>query len=899
MEEKIFNQEQQTVIELSGGFHLVLAPPGCGKTAVLAERIVYAQKHGVQFSDMACLTFTNRAARGMRERIQERLPSASELDTLFVGNVHRFCSRYIFEHGLVPSHTSVIDADTSMSIIADLMDDDEQRVLGDARQRQSYSQIINLQHLLYQCCHHYPKTLIVHRDAMSVAALHELCTVYSLPYTQETTIELYRHADFYSQQQVLLSAEARQLLEQLKAAFAYENYKKANDLLDFEDLLLLTYDAMSEQPDCSYSWLQIDEVQDLNPLQLAIVDLFTAPDATVVCLGDPQQAIFSFMGAMTGTLDQLRLRAMQSGGASHLHTFFWNYRSPVYLLNVFNTYAERQLGINAQLLPSTKNQTACKTGDLSLLCCPTSVDEANMVAREVNGICQKYPNDTVAVVVAFNSDADDVSAALGSLPHFKISGTDFFSTQPMQLLLGHLSVMASEYSFISWAQVFSALRLTASRSSARQLLQNMRQLAITPVDLIDYEDSTYVAEFVHTYEQSSIVVFDTETTGLDVLTDDVVQIAAVKVKQGRVIDELNLFVATECTIPATLGDVVNPLVAEYGQHKHLSHREALVRFATFAKGCAILGHNATYDYQIMDYNMRRYAPELSMHKLWPNYLDSLKLAHLLCPRQKSYKLKNLLTQLGLEGQNSHLANDDIMATLNLTVYCFDRARSVVGRQREFLHRYHALFQRFRSVYGPLYCHGRQSLYEEKDGPVLAEEIRYAYNYLLEARRLTEQPKLSYLLRYIESDLLTSASGRILAQQLATHVQDLCTLKEADLCGAASMTERVFVSTVHKAKGLEFDHVIVYDAVDGKYPSAFATRPLFLPTQTTVSSKNQDNNSSVIKDDEEARKFYVAISRAKKRLTVSYCQQSISRWGRVYNKDLTPYMTFIRQLFTIR
>ena len=114
---KTFNKEQQEVIRIACGRHLVMAPPGCGKTAVLAERIVYAHEHlGVPFSDMACLTFTNRAARGMRERILSRYEGA-ELGDLFVGNVHRFCSRFLFEQGVVPETAAVIDTDMSISII--------------------------------------------------------------------------------------------------------------------------------------------------------------------------------------------------------------------------------------------------------------------------------------------------------------------------------------------------------------------------------------------------------------------------------------------------------------------------------------------------------------------------------------------------------------------------------------------------------------------------------------------------------------------------------------------------------------------------------------------------------------------------------------------------------------
>ena len=93
-DERQFNEEQQAVIEVADGYHLVLAPPGCGKTAVLAERIIRAHERGVPFEEMACLTFTNRASRGMRERI-EMFSASNNLDTsgLFVGNVHRFCSQ--------------------------------------------------------------------------------------------------------------------------------------------------------------------------------------------------------------------------------------------------------------------------------------------------------------------------------------------------------------------------------------------------------------------------------------------------------------------------------------------------------------------------------------------------------------------------------------------------------------------------------------------------------------------------------------------------------------------------------------------------------------------------------------------------------------------------------------
>jgi DNA helicase-2/ATP-dependent DNA helicase PcrA len=898
MEKIVFNEQQRRVIEATGGHHLVLAPPGCGKTAVLAHRIAYALSQGVTMAQMACLTFTNRAARGMCERIanlqlQDANSKLQDSDFLFVGNVHRFCLHYLFNEHIVASHAAVIDTDTSMSIIADFMGDDELRVLADNRSRQQYSQIINLQHLMHQCCHDYPSELIVHREALPSAPLRQLCSAFLLPYSQQAVKQLYLQSDHYRDEPAPLGGEARHLLLMLYAAREYERYKATNDLLDFEDLLLATYESLAAHPEARrYSWLQIDEVQDLNPLQIAIIDAFTAPHATVLYLGDAQQAIFSFMGAKTDTLAMLRQRC----GDDHFYNFYHNYRSPQYLLDIFNRYAQWQLNIDPALLPTTNNSQPLQPGDVQLLDAPTNVDEANMVARMVESLYHEHPDERIAVVVAFNSDADEVSAALGQLPHFKISGTDFFATAPMRLLLAHLGVLAMDHNFIAWSQLLAGLHVYASNSAARQAVRAMMQLAISPADLLAYDGSTYVAELVRAYEEQELVVFDTETTGLDVFTDDVVQIAAVRVRQGRVVDELNIFIETDRTIPPMLGDIVNPLVEEYSRRPHLQPQEAFSRFIGFAQGAVLVGHNATYDYQIMKHNMLRRTPTLSMPQtpqqpqacLLPQpYTDTLKLVRLLHPRQKSYKLRNLIEQLGLEGANTHLANDDIMATLSLLTHCYDRARSIVGRQLEFLSRHRTTAQRFRQLYGSLYAHGLQQLYEASPSSQttkspLAKELQHAYSQLTGASILPQLPKFNYIIKYIECDLVGNGNDDSdaivsLAQQLARHYNELCTLKEADLCGSQSMTERVFISTVHKAKGLEFDTVVVYDAVDGKYPSAYAT--------------NESQHG------EEARKFYVAISRARRRLIVTWCHNAISRWGVWHAKVLTPYMECIKSHFT--
>ena len=112
---KTYDKEQLKAINANGGYYLVLAPPGCGKTDILSERIVRAKQQGVGFEDMLCLTFTNRASRGMRDRVRQKV--GEEACNIFVGHVHRYCSNFLYNNALVPENSSIIDEDDLADIL--------------------------------------------------------------------------------------------------------------------------------------------------------------------------------------------------------------------------------------------------------------------------------------------------------------------------------------------------------------------------------------------------------------------------------------------------------------------------------------------------------------------------------------------------------------------------------------------------------------------------------------------------------------------------------------------------------------------------------------------------------------------------------------------------------------
>ena len=882
---------QIPVVEASQGYHLVLASPGCGKTHILAERIRYARERGVKYEDMLCLTFTNRAAREMTNRIQKVV--GGDFSELMVGNVHRFCSKFLFEQGRIPADSAIIDDEEAVSIIADYRNEDEEGVTRDFNRYKGYQTIIFFQHFIYQLEHQHPWKYYLHPESFTDddrEAVKHICASQKIEYDEQAVVNIYHHAQEYMDEANAPGLDGktadriRVLLWKMYYAGCYARYKEENHLFDFEDLLLYTYDIYRSDPTCKrYPWIQVDEVQDLNGMQLAIIDLLTAKDNPMVMyLGDEQQAIFSFMGAKVETLTLLKMRC--KGNIHHLQR---NHRSPKYLLDVFNDYAEKQLKIDRELLPLSDNDTKATSGDLRIIHSSTIEAEHKDITTEALSLYEQNKEERTAVIVSANSDADRISEAMteAGLTHFKVSGRDLFDTPDVKLLLAHLSVLSNEHNSIAWTRIMKGVRAFPSHALARRFNWKLKQLALSPSDFLLYPESCYTAEFLRAYNEEEIVVFDTETTGLNVFQDDIIEIAAIRIKGGEVVGEpLDLYIETDKPILPMLGDKENPMYAIYHEKMStgelLSPSDALRRFLAYVGTSPILGHNANYDYNILDNNLQRYCKDtMQAHDI--RCFDSLKLIRLLAPSLHSYKLESLLETFHLAGVNSHQAIDDVKATVSLVHLCAEKAREKQAQQAAFIR--HPKVKPFanvlRSNYGECYREAVNRLYKlsADHDPALVSELSAAYNAFRLDGLINDIPRLDYILRYLRIDMLTDDTvANALAPQLSQYVMDINALKEADFCNSKSILERIYVTTVHKAKGLEFDNVIIFDAADGRYPNAY--------------------NKTKQQDEEDARKFYVAMSRAKRRLFIAYALQRVDRHGRVFNRDLTPLMDSIQKYF---
>ena len=877
--ERQFDPWQREAIEISGGRHLVLAPPGCGKTDILTERVVHAHEQGVEYSDMLCLTFTNRAAKGMAQRIADRTGNPVP-DALFVGNIHRYCSQMLFNNGLINHNSAIIDEGDVENII-------QEELCKRLHIESRTTELMRFQHGLQQMVMGMRGEVILHNELFHAGSVTKLCDVLGRPFDEENIADIYTNIDNLMQRYSIL--EELPAANLMRLAKAYERYKEDNDLLDYDDLLIIAYQHLQGErlkvkgeidnttnTSHLYNWIEIDEVQDLNALQFALVDLFAADDATIVYLGDEQQAIFSFIGAKLETLENLKRRCQ--GNIHHLYT---NYRSPRYLLDLQNEFAERNLGIRRDMLPTTNLNPPHAPEDLCLLDVGDAQLESYYAARFAKRYGDLDPKGKIAILVSTNREADDIGEVMSGMgvSHFKISGTDLFSLPATRLLLAHLSVLTDEMVFIAWARLLWGLHITPTYTAARNFMRDLRRVALLPTDFLRYPDSSYLQEFVHVYDNEELIIFDTETTGLDVYHDDIIQIAAVRVRQGQVVGKpFNVILETDKELPETVGGHPNPMIEVYRTSKRHPRAEGLQMFLDYCKGKVLVGHNVEYDYQILRNNLLRIkvnserltVKDIKLEEVCPRYFDTLKYIRLVRPRLRQYKLVHLLEVLHLEGQNSHRADDDILATLSLLNFCHLNAIQMIADQRLFIANHQKEVNKFYERYAEMYLHGVGVQGEQGKG--IVSELQYAYSKLLGAKLIEPIDKWRHLIHYLEQDLIRDDLYPTLRQQLDRYITDLNTSKEADLCGG-SLEERYIISTVHKAKGLEFDTVIVYRAIDGNYPGSHSW------TEKQIQ--------------EDARRLFVALSRSKKRLCVLYDDY----YGRSVHA-LSPFIEKVKGHFTL-
>lgn len=398
---KGLNERQREAVEYIDGPLMIVAGAGSGKTRVLTTRIAHLMHLGVDAFHILALTFTNKAAAEMKERV-EKILGNTEARNLYIGTFHSVFARILRAeaHRLgYPNSFTIYDTDDSRSVLKAIINEQ------------------NLDDKFY-------KPSIVHNRIS--AAKNSL--IGPAEYGQ----------DYYIQQEDQRSN--RPLIGKLYDLYAKRCFK--NGAMDFDDLLFKMYELLQHFPEVlhkyqhRFKYIMIDEYQDTNPAQYAIIKLLGAVHENICVVGDDAQSIYSFRGATIQNILQFE-KDYDNVKTVKLEQ---NYRSTKSILHVANeVIAHNKLQIQKNLW--TDNADGEK---IRLTRTITDNEEGKFVADTIaeQKLRNHYNNSGFAILYRTNAQSRSFEENLRrkAIPYKIYGGISFYQRKEIKDFLAYLRV---------------------------------------------------------------------------------------------------------------------------------------------------------------------------------------------------------------------------------------------------------------------------------------------------------------------------------------------------------------------------------------------------------------------------------------------------------------------------
>lgn len=322
----LLNPSQQRAVQHRGSHLLIVAGPGTGKTHTLVQRILHLVREGASPEAVLAITFTNKAAEEMQQRLREHLGEAAL--RLTAGTFHAFCLHTLRERGF---DFEIVEEDRQKEIAKAIWPE------ASAPERQTWLEEISLQ----------KATLSSPGPLWADGNVHDAAP--------------HKGAGLRAQN--------------------YQNALRREQLWDFDDILLEAIALIENDPSAReqlharYRWLFVDEYQDLNPAQHRLLKLLAHERAGVTAIGDPNQAIYGFRGSEVSYFTDF---SKDFPGAVEMR-LAENYRSGVNILSASGQVIERgeetfAMPLSAALLTE---------GRLTIYAAPTEKAEAEYVVHQI------------------------------------------------------------------------------------------------------------------------------------------------------------------------------------------------------------------------------------------------------------------------------------------------------------------------------------------------------------------------------------------------------------------------------------------------------------------------------------------------------------------------------------
>ena len=389
------NDTQREAVMYTEGPSLIVAGAGSGKTRVLTYRIAYLLQQGVPAGNILALTFTNKAAREMKERIQKLV--GTDARYLWMGTFHSICAKLLRRDAERLGYTrdfTIYDTTDSKSLLKSI-----------CKER-------GLDEKIYKPAAVLARISMAKNNLISPAQ--------------------------YGMNRELLQADREARMYEITAVYElYQARLRAANAMDFDDLLLNLLRLMDQHPDVReqlqqmFRYILVDEYQDTNYVQYLLVSRLAEPQQNICVVGDDAQSIYSFRGADIRNI----LNFQRQYPNAKLFKLERNYRSTQTIVNAANSLIHKNIHQIEKTVFSEKEQGQ----PLRLQAYMDDRAEALGVATIISKARGQHGYDDIAVLYRTNAQSRAFENELRKLniPYRIYGGTSFYQRKEIKDCLGY------------------------------------------------------------------------------------------------------------------------------------------------------------------------------------------------------------------------------------------------------------------------------------------------------------------------------------------------------------------------------------------------------------------------------------------------------------------------------
>ena len=472
------NEAQSAAVKTTEGPVLILAGAGSGKTTTIVSRLAYLiEGLGIPASNTLTLTFTNKAAKEMRDRALSMIGQNAYPPLLCT--FHKFGLLFLkFNIHLFKRENNFVVIDT----------DDKKRII-----KKINSEL--------------PTPLIASEISRYKNSLM-------------SPDEAYKQAELFNYQQIAKIYEE------------YETYLLENNLVDFDDLISITYKLLDQHPELAlktsqkYQYIMIDEYQDTNELQLKLLQKLCTSHSNLCVVGDDDQSIYGWRGAHIRNIMEFD----QDFRGAAVFKLEENYRSKEPILKVANALIEHNRSRLGKKLISTRG----KGEEVSIINSNDENEEARKIAQKIAKLLNAGINaKDVAVLYRVNVLSRSIEEGLNraGIAYKLVGGLRFYDRAEIKDLISYIRVLTNFHDDFSFKRIATKPKRglgkaslekieLAAHANSTSIFEYIKTISISTLEeLVKKKNAQTLKEFVSSMEEVSEVAAHSTYNFIDVLED--------------------------------------------------------------------------------------------------------------------------------------------------------------------------------------------------------------------------------------------------------------------------------------------------------------------------------------------------------------------------------------------